>query len=148
MTIRIILAILAVNTNCVLGEKPKEYDNSEKEKKYDQLRADRYLQLVFTSSWELRREKLLSYAKDSELNIFTQKSMVAFSFNYWVLKEKKLIPQLSAFETQIKKSFANYEIDLKYLDNPIAEPFALSGPQLLDVEYKKYSVKFKDFIIE
>lgn len=132
----------------LLGCKPREYDVSKSDARYDQARVESYMKIVFTSSWELRSEKLKNYEPGSKFSIHEQKSMVAFAFNYWVLAEKKLINKQSSFESQIKKSFLTNQLSLELLDDPLNEPFALSGPQLSAQEYKEFSARFKQFVIE
>lgn len=125
---------------------PKEYDTEATEKQFDQKRLEEYTQIVFTKSWELQRWKMQSYEEGSESRISAQKSMVVNAFNYWVLVQKKLMKPIFAFESQIKKSFAQNVIPLNLLDDPLSGPISLAGPHLPDDEYKVLAARFKVFI--
>ena len=107
-------------------------------------------QLTMTRGWELGLWRIKNDKKTGESAVRFKLSMTAQAFQYWILVHDRLIDKNGPFEEQIRRSFANGDLDTSTLKNPLYRDAKNEGGFGIGVvlnaeEYQKLAKEFEQF---
>lgn len=107
-------------------------------------------QLTMTRGWELGLWRIKNEKTVDENAVRFKLSMTSQAFQYWILVRDGLIDKNGAFEEQIRRSFANGDLDASTLKNPLYRDakneggFGI-GMVLSADKYRKLAKEFEEF---
>lgn len=106
-------------------------------------------QLTMTRGWELGLWRIKHDKKIEESAVRFKLSMTAQAFQYWILVHDGLIDKNIAYEEQIRRSFANGDLDTSTFKNPLYRDSKNEGGFGIGVvlnaeEYQKLSKEFAE----
>lgn len=116
----------------------------------DKLRIKKFNEINFQRSWYYAVKLIPAGSPDIQKE--HARIMVSTAFHYWIMRQEGLIDEMLTYESQIKKSFRENELNADLLKDPLrllskdGPEYALSGFSFDIEEYKKLIPKFREFI--
>lgn len=137
LILRVLIGVVCLSANSYADESK----NTDTKNEFQRITLQR--------SWHYA--SLLTKEGSVEVRKEHARTMVTMAFHYWIMRRHNLIEKMTIYESQIKKSFKDGDLNLELLKDPLGRftsdmpSYTLPGFNFTDEEYKKIIPEFKDF---